>query len=618
MADLLADGSTDFLGGQDASTIPDRIPQNAFAAGINVSTRRASIAPRWGFERIDFDYPAGYVLDPFRKRRTYQNIFETSKFQAIAPFYIGNVQHLIIVMAGHIFAVDPDTWDMVSIPIIGGTTLNTRASRINWSAAGKYLILYDFPAYPVIVDGFSARRANPLNMEIPASSQGAFNQNRLFVANNGFDFSGSDPVGSTATPDAPITFQEIMTLGSPYYGQIFQLPTSDHNDPITYMGFLQVTDTSTGNGPLLIGTDRAIYAYNTQNPRSEWEQGPFGTIICYNAGIVGQRALTNVNSDTFFLAPDGWVRSLAMSRDEQKSWARIPISREVENWFKYWDKSLIKFAFVSYFKNKIFFSVNPYRTPVIDYDTLWPISDYAHGGLVVMEVDTLSSYGQPSKPVWVGLWTGIRPMDMVNIGDRAFIISKDSSNINRLYEVNPDINYDTDGNKVRFIRSRIYTKEYDFQDPFMNKELHSIDFNFDSIQGDFKLDVKYKASHSPCFVNWNSFTHYAPWRTCKVPDSCFLNGYAPHHIRDFTLSAPSEDVCSPITNDFYRVFRKAQLMLTIEGKYWEIHELRVKAVPKPQTGILTICEEYPKAEICDCCYDDWDVKPFESCDKLTT
>lgn len=618
MVDLLAAGAQDFLGGQDASKIPDRIPDNCYYSGVNVSVRRGSLQPRWGFERVAITYPAGTVLDPYRKRRTYQNIFESSKFQAMAPYYVGNTQYIIFVLAGQIFALNPNDYTLIPITIADGSMLNTRATRINWSAAGKYLVLYDFPAFPVILDGFSARRADQSKMEIPAASQGAFNQNRLFVANNGYEFTGGDPVGSPAAPDAPITFQEVFTIGSPYFGQIFSLPTSDHNDPITYMGFLQVTDTSTGIGPLIIGTNRALYSFGTQNPRTAWESGPFGSIICYNAGIVGPRAFANVNSDAFFLSGDGYVRSLSMSRAEQQRWARVPISREVENWFKFWDRSLIRLGFVSYFKNKIFFSVNPYRTSAIDYTTLYPISDYAHGGMVVMELDSLTSFGETTKPVWTGLWTGVRPMDMVNIEDRAFVISKDSSNINRVYEVNPNITYDTADDKIRPVRSRVYTKEYDFQDPFMNKELHSLDVNFDALQGDFKFKVEYKASHSACFVPWKSFTHYAPWRTCEMPDGCFLNGFAPHYIRDFTMEAPSDNVCNIITKDFLRVFRKVQLAITVEGKYWEIHEVRIKAVPRPQLNIQSICETYPKTAICDCCTDDWAIGSFESCEKLQT
>lgn len=617
MAELIKDGYGDFLGGQDASKIPDRIAENAYAAGINISVKRGSVQPRWGFDRKTVTYPEGFVLDVFRRPRTYKEIFESGKFQALCPFFIGTLQYLIIVVAGTIFLWNPDTRAFTIIDIDDGSRLNARAQRINWSAAGSSLILYDFPAYPVIVEGLTARRANPANMEIPVSTIGAFNQNRLFVANNGNEFTGGDPVGSIATPNAPITFEEIFTIGSPYFGQLFKTPTSDHNDPITFMGFLPLTDTSTGIGPLVIGTNRAIYTFNTQNSRDTWDQGQFGSVTVYNAGIVGPRAWCSVNSDAFFISSDGFARSLSMSRDEQHKWSKVPISREVENWFKYWDKSLTPIAFISYFKNKIFFGVNPYRMQAKDYATGLPISDYAHGGFAVLALDNLTSFGEVAKPNWEGLWTGVHPMDMCTLGDRAYVISKDGE-VNRIYELNSEINHDTADEHVRLVRSRVYTREHDFKDPHQNKELHSITFNFDTIEGDFSIFIKYKPSHWANFLDWTSFTHDAPWRTCSIPQKCLIRGFAPHHIRDFILGAPSKDICSTVTNEPLKTFRKVQIELTISGKYWEIHEYLIRAMPKALSDLQTICEHFPAVTICNECNDDWDTEDFEGCQVLRT
>lgn len=619
MPDLLVDGSDDFSGGQNAALIPDRIAPNQYAAGINVSVRRASIQPRWGFERKSLLFPNDYVLDTFKKRRSVQSTFESGKFQALIPATIANKTYLISVIAGRIYVTNIDDFSTVLIPISDGSTLNPRRSRVNWTLADRFVVLYDFPNVPVIIDGLSARRADQTLMEVPASTNGAYNQNRLFIVNNGSEFTGGDPLGSKYTPNAPITFEEVMTPGSVYYGQVFNLPTNVTNDPVTFMGFLQITDISTGIGPLICATKNAIYTFGTQNPRAAWESGPFGTVLCYNAGIVGPRAYCNVNSDAFFLGADGYVRSLAMSRDEQKRWARVPVSRECENWFKYWDKDLIKYGFIGYFNNKIFFSVNPYRVQVPDADSSYPISDYAHGGMAIIELDSLTSFGEPSKPVWIGLWTGVNPMDMAVINERAFIISKDGA-ANKLYEVNPNINYDTAEDVIRPVRSRIYTREYDLKDPFLNKGLHSIDTNFDTIKGDFKYKVAYKPSHSACFQPLAERTHLAPWRSADVPEDCFLNGFAGQHIRDFSMGDPQDDQAgSPVTQDLFRVFKKIQLMLTLWGIYWEIHELRIKALPELEPDTQTVCEEYPKTAVCDCaCNDDWYVEEFGGCGELET
>ena len=221
---LIPAGADTFIGGQDASKIPDRISDECYAAGVNVSVRRASVQPRWGFDRIPINYPDEVILDPFQRERTIQSLFEGGKFQALTSCYIGDYQYIIIVVSGIIYALNPDTFNLVRIPIADGTMLNPRAARINWTAAGKYLVLYDYPANPVIVNGFSARRSVLANMEIPVSTQGAFNENRLFVANNGSEFVAGDPVGNPL-----IVFQlRNLAVTCEYSNLPVDIPTVDN------------------------------------------------------------------------------------------------------------------------------------------------------------------------------------------------------------------------------------------------------------------------------------------------------------------------------------------------------------------------------------------------------
>lgn len=620
MPEYVLGQANDFIGGQNAALIPDRIPDNCYAAGINVSTKKASLQPRWGFERMTLNYPEGGFFNINKQYISYKELFESGKFQLMAAYPVDQVERILIVIAGVIFLLNVKSHNLTVVPISDGSTLNPRASRLNSTPAGKSMVIFDFPSYPVIITGSTARRANPLNMEVPVSVNGAYNQSRLFIANAGNEFTAGDPVGNVLTPDAPITFEEIMLPAAAYYGQVFQLTTQSANEPITAMGFLQVSDISTGIGPLLIATARSIYSYNSIQPRSEWEQGQFGSLLTYNVGIVGPRAWTNVNSDMFFLAADGYVRSLSMSRDEQSRWSKIPISREVENWFKYHDSELKQYSFVSYFKNKVFFSVNPYRIPALDRSTKRPIFDYAHSGFVVLELDNLTSFGQPTAPSWAGLWTGVNPMDMVVLNERAFVISKDNYSINSIWEINPEINHDTSDCKIRYVHSRVYTKEYDCGDPFMNKEVHSLDLNFDALKGDFKLDVEYKPSHSSKFYPWGSIDFKVPWRDCNMPCNSCLEGFATQIIRDVTIGSPKGDGldCNPATRELYQIFRKIQLKLDIRAMYWEIHEYRVKAIPRVQEDQETVCNEFGVEAVCEDCNDDWCVEDFNICQPTTT
>lgn len=613
MADqYIADGTLEFTGGQDASKVPDQVPPNAYYSGINISTKKGVLSPRPGWNKLDLKPIEGEITLPNLQSRSYSSIFSSGKYQAAIPYSVGTNEYLILVVSGIIYFINQQSLAVTVIEIEDGEKINELHSRVNWTAAGQYVVLYDYPAYPIIIEGMTARRADPEEDEIPISVMGAYNQNRIFISNAGNDYTAGDPVGSAAAPNAPITFKELLTPASPFFGQAFQLPTNFNNEPITAMGFLQLADTSTGIGPLLIANKKSIYTANTQNPRTLWETQQFTSMLTYDAGVVGPRAMVNVNSDVFFLSDDAQVRALSMSRDEQKRWSKVPISREVHNWLTYWDESLKVFAVLGYFDNKIFITANPYRTKALTVQGFNTV-DYAHGGLVVLETENISTLGATGKPAWAGLWTGIRPMDIITINNKCFVIAKDPGFQNAIYELTPDSHVDRANGLTRQITSKVYTKEYDFQDQFQNKEIHSLEVGLQEVKEKFELKVDYKPSHGTKFVLWKVFKHFAPTSVCTVPTGSQVNGLQSHSFKDIRLGSPEENPCDPISNVFYAFFRKLQLRFTIIADYWEIDAFKIKAVVRPQNETEALCSEYPRVEIPKECDSDWYIGEYVKC-----
>lgn len=617
---IISDGSVDFLGGQDASKIPDRVPPNAYYAGVNISTQKGALRPRWPFIKQEFTFTDQRFTMRNLQTRPYKDIFLSGKFQACIAYSIGREFYFLVIISGIIFLINKRTKFITVIPISDGSRINELTDRVNCEPAGRYVVIHDYPAFPVIVENFTARRADPAKYEVPISTLGSYNQNRLFIANAGNSFTAGDPSGNVATPNAPITFEEIMVPSSPYVGQIFELSTNFNNDPITAMGFLSQVDGSTSIGPLLVATQNALWAYNSQTPRNLWQNGVFGTSLTDNIGIAGPRAMSNVSSDIFFISPDGQARTLNVSRQDQGRWSKLPISREVENWLKYYDVSLVKYAAISYFKNKIFFTANPYRTTALTTNK-FPTIDYTNGGLVVLETDNIATLSQGGAPTWAGLWTGIRPMDMVLCDKEFYIIAKDFGTENAIYQVEPDTLTDRVNKRKRQIRSIVYTREYDFQNPFQIKEAHSIDFNIQDIKGSFSLDVDFKPSHGAYFVDWRTFTHIAPWQACgaTVPGAV-LNGFSAQAIRDINLGSPvAAGECDEVQKTQYGYFKKIQLKLTIEGAYWEIHELKVNAIVRPQYQNISdpTCKKYPTVALGAQCTNDWSIPQEDICQVKT-
>lgn len=615
--ELVFDGNTSFVGGQDASKIPDKVPEDGYFAGVNTTTQQGDLGPRWALNKLNLNFIGDGIKLASGHIKPLKDIFHSGRFQLVAPYSVGQEFYLVIVISGVIFLFNQRTNDVSQITIKKGSSLNSAATRLNWSPAGKFLVIFDFPAYPVIIENFEARRADPKEFEVPISTQGAYNQNRLFIANAGNEFTGGDPAGNLATPEAPVTFEEVEKPAAPFFGQIFQLSTNYGNDPITAMAFLQFSDTSTGIGPLLVATQNAIYSYNTQQPRVSWQNGQFGTIFTFNNGIAGPRAFTNVNSDLFFLSNDGQVRSASMSRDEQHKWSKVPLSKEVQNWLVYPDPSLMEFTSLTYFKNKIFILAKPYRVDARDINSA-PIIDIAFGGFAVLELDNISTLGQDSTPAWAGLWTGVRPMDTAINNNRFFVISKDTGFTNEIYEFDPLGTVDTIDGIERDIVSQVYSRQYVFQNPFQNKEIHSIDIAINNIEGDFDLIVEYKPSHSSKYLAWTNFSHKAPWRTCKIPTDIQLQGFAPQQFKDLIFGVPENQECNPVTQELYRFFRKLQVKLTLQGHKWALQEFKLKAIVMPQSELLNICGPFPIVEFFQQCDTNWVIPEINLCQKKVT
>jgi hypothetical protein len=608
MVQIVADGQMSFEGGQDSSLPPARLPENRYAAGVNVTTEQGTLRPRYGYERKSISFQAGGYSYKFNKIINFRELFQQGNFQAAAPYLLGSKWHLIIVISGVIYLVDVADWSAIILTRNTETQLDATSKRINWTVAGKYLVLHDFPSRPIIVEGFVARRSRYEEFELPPCRLGAFNQSRMFFANAANDFSAGDPVGNAATPDAPITVYEIELSGSPYFADVYQIP-SKYNSPITAMATLQSVDSSTGIGALVVSTEKELFAYNTVAPRDDWGAGKFGSSVSDQAGIVGPRAICNVNSDLFFISGDGELRSLSAAQNEQKKWARVPMSVEVREWTKYASPELLQYTCLAYFRNKIFWAVRPFRTFSTRFDGV-RVLDIAHAGIAVLELDNVSRAGSDSNPAWAGLWTGVRPLDFVVCGERMFIISKDNKSYNAVYEVDPEISFDrTTCGQRRPVRSVIYTREHLFKDPFAIKRLHSVEMGVTKIQGNFKLKIEWKPSHSETFLPWADFDHEVPSKYIYIENNS-LQERLPLSFRELKFGLPDVQSGHPVTQDLFSSVKRVQLRISIYADNWQLNEYQILAAATPENTTEFLPDNLPIVTEVKQEYSDWTYEEF--------
>lgn len=583
MAELVPDGSIDFSLGQDAWHRPDRIQPNQYARGVNLSIRSGGLSPRSGYHELNLDFEEGTIETRYRHHRTYQDIWQSGKFQALIPYFVYPESYLITAISGLIFRTNVRTGK--TILLAKELRLNQYASRVNWSLAADKVVIFDYPDYPLIIEGETVTRSTLEHKrngqsvpQIPVSMLGAYNHNRLFVANAGIEFTAGDPTGTLLIPEAPVSFTEVYLPSSPFVNQFFSLSEEDTNYPIAAMGFIQELDKSMGVGPLFVASERKFYFYKTDQPRDGWTTGQFGGVLLDNTGIAGPRAYINTNSDLIFASSSGDIHALSASRAESKKWSNVPISREVQNYLKA-EEFLRRFAVCGYFNNRVFVSARPYRTLALTRDQR-PVTDYAHAGFVVLDVENSASLLSQGTPVWTGIWTGIDPMDICTIKDRCFIIAKNGGN--RIFELRKDATFDRVYGRKRKIKSIIYTKQYEFGDPFALKKENSLSLHLQDIRGDLNLKIEHRPSHAHQFLEYANWQYRAPADECEaIPGAGFVNGTVPLNLRHIVFGDSNTRGCNPVSQDEYNIFVGTQLRFTIEGENWTLAGLKIKAEVVP-------------------------------------
>ena len=578
MANFISDGYLTFDAGQNEGLLADRIRQNQTVRNINLTLKDNALKKRPSFveQELCFNF-SGRIGSGYAD---YLDIFRKGKVQLFGFYPTDTGTYLVLVISGVIFIIDPRD-NVVSIVEVEGEfpRANQYRSRLNWSHAGKFFVIFDWPNQPIILDGFTARRADEDVPEIPLSFIGTFVQNRLFIGNTGIEFGASDPV-QRDNPDAPLTFFETIATPTnpnpPFANQFFSLDYIYDLENITAMGYLQQQDSSTGYGPLFISTEKSIHVAPVNQPRDNWTQSQFLSVVIYNYGVVGPRAFTNVGSDLIYKGFDGQIYSLNTGRQNQRTWANTDISREITKSLDTCNRELLEFSAMGYHNNRVFTTLKPFATKAINLfgdNTV----DYVNQGLGVIELENASGLTSESNPVWAGIWTGFYPIDMLEINFEFYFIGKNSGNkYNSLVKLEEAGTRDFFSNQSRQVRSRVITKEFVFKDIFADKEARSLKLNFSGVEGDFYAKIFVRRNVSDKWVEWGNIrNNRKPYKLCR------------EYGLSKVLGKTTDKTCEGIRSSF----NKIQLRVDLQGDRFTLENLKIRADIKPETDNVSKCNE---------------------------
>jgi len=489
------DGIQSFVGGMNQSLPSALLKEDATYKNINVSLLNGKISPRPKLVEIEFKLPNPNER-PAVGSLTYKENLYAGRIQHSGRFKTSLGEYVITVVNGVIYALRPKTGEAFALKNQSEPKfLNYKAVRLEGCQAYNYYVIFDWPNQVVIIDNqLKVRRAVIRNTEVPRSYLGAFVHNRLFVANKGIEFGASDPVRPDA-PLAPLTFLDsIVSESNPsplFPEQFFSLSYIERLSSITAMGHFERTGgaSSTGFGPLFIATKEGIFSYNVNQPRSQWTQSVFGTVLVSGIGIVGPRSFSVVGGDIWYRGPDGHIYTISTVASDQQRWGVSNISREIEESLKTVNKHLLQYSSLTYHDNKILCHLQPYAVKSSNIMGA-AIDDYVFNGLGVVQLNSISGIGGGAAPVWSSVYNVVST-DFVKIDESLVIVGKAKHNetYNAFYALDDDATHDVIRGTPVKIRSRIYTRELDLQSPLQDKKLTYLKLDIRNIVGDLHVAV---------------------------------------------------------------------------------------------------------------------------------
>lgn len=438
------------------------------------------------------------------------------------PITIDGHRYQVVSISGSVLTVtnlDAPAGVVVSGEMVVALDPNSSTLGEAWmEQAEMFLIIQDGQRRAIIYDGSKSFRSDIVKQQVPTGRQMAYGKGRLAVAVNGKEFSWGDIVGgalndpSYARLDNVLYFKENVFLAG---GGNFSLPLQSGD--ITAMIFMVVLDTSTGNGPLQIHTEGAVFSFDASEDRDTWAatRNPLRTIIVIGSGAVGQRsAVQTTNSDIFYRARDG-VRSFYLAQREfVNSWGSTPNSTEMDRVLPFDDVLLLKYGSMIQFDNRLLFTVQPMPTQENAY----------HRGLGVLDFNLISSMRGKSPPVYDGIWTGFQPVLLFKgkIGgrERAFSWARSAGGLNELWEFDKVSGFDnTDSRVPSFIETRSMFGREPTASPLSLKRIESVEVWCDEIRGEVDFTLYYKPDQYPCWVEWGRVQAVcSEYETCAEDD----------------------------------------------------------------------------------------------------
>lgn len=376
--------------------------------------------------------------------------------------------------------------------------------------AEEFMIIQDGQSPAIIFDGSTARRAG--SNEVIVGTVMLYTRNRLWVAYN---------KNLAVAGDIALIGNDANLLRFTEYKVIQGGGAIRVDGEITAMVQIPALDASLGQGPFQIITKDGFTSIDLPAQRDTWGTQQFQTISLENSGALGQYSVVVVNGDVWYRSQDG-LRSFIVARRDFGTWSNTPMSAEMRKIIDDDTERLLKYSSAVLFDNRLLVTTHPRG---LNYNGFW-------NGIVSLNFNPLTSMSGKANPIYEGLWTGIRPYQLVT-GEfegrqRCYAYTNEPTGIG-LWEITKNAPFDGDGGRIP---SWVEYPSVKFLTPMLRKKLQSCKVWIADLIGSVDYTLKFKPDDAACWIPWGKTkTKCAKAKSCLADDcslKTFKAGYIPH------------------------------------------------------------------------------------------
>ncbi len=548
------DGFSDLAGGMDAGRNPSLIEKNQCARADNLVFRGGIMTTRPGAHityRVhtnpnmlyNADGTYGGDVGKIGGMDSAHN-FGAGIMQG-AVYYApggGKRECIMAMIGGRLYRVTPVP--SVGLPGFGQTleiteiALDKRNSDTLNKAflvqADRFCVIQDGQSKPIVYDGVSASRSD----DIPVGTIMSYGMGRLVVVVHDYrEIIFGDLYGSH---DGDPSLSVLKFTETGFLNEGGAASISFALGKISGLHFVPQQDTSVGDGELIAFSEGGMSTFQMALPREQWKESNFQRVILYNVGARGWRSIVSIGEDVWFRSDDGW-RSYRQARAEQGGWTHLPMSTEVRTWTDSDTVKLLDYGSAIYFDNRLLSTCTPYPNGGRPF----------HNGLIVLDFDVLSTFGQAAKPAWDGHWT-FSDKKIVQLVQgsfhgkhQAFMFTVDTT-INFIHEItraDSDDRYSAVEPTPVPIDWQLIPRSLDFDSPFNEKELFGADIWVDGVKTpDMTITLQYRPDQHPNWTDWQTLPGISPVGTAQAITPGGVPTLRPNIFPRRTVEKPANSV----------------------------------------------------------------------------